>query len=374
MYERQFVSILQKRINEKAPFMQFVLGPRQVGKTTGLEQLLAKLKTPYHFVFVEGELHPDANWLRLQWQKALLSDTLLVVDEIQKVENWNETLKSLWDQQRNNKKLKCIFLGSSTLNLVRGLSESLAGRIEIIPVFHWNYLESKQIYKGLTLDEFLEFGGYPKSYEYLKEKERFNSYVTQSIVKNVIEKDILLNHNVKKPALFKQTVELLAQYPSQEISYTKLLGQLQEGGNVEVIKYYIQLLKESFLFYPLEKYSPKGVKTKASSPKILPACPALVSSLSEQNVFHGHLFEMIVGNELLKCTEKLYYWRDGQYEVDFVAVKNKKLFAIEVKSGKSKHSKSLEVFLTKHPKAKPILVDKDIYLTLCENPDLIFEL
>ncbi len=349
--EMPFVPELLSRVEENRPLMQFLIGPRQVGKTTGIEQVIQKYKGPTHYKLVEGELQPNASWLRLEWQKAqsLGSDALLIIDEIQKIENWAEILKSLWDENKKNKKhLKCVFLGSSSLNLQKGIHESLTGRYELIRAYHWDFIKSQKLAPNLTLEEYLRFGGYPGSYQFLKKPERFQSYIRDSIVKNVIEKDILLNHTVKKPALFKQCAQLLASYPAQEISYTKLLGQLQEGGNVELVKYYMQLLEGACLFLGLQKYSPKATLKKGSSPKVLPLCPALVEVLSEEEVAKGRLLEMAVGSKLNEIADYVYYWREGSYEVDYIVQINKKLFAIEVKSGQRKHSESLKKFSQKN--------------------------
>lgn len=376
MIERKFVKEILTRVKEKSPLMQFVIGPRQVGKTTGIEQLLKKYKKKHHYALVEGEFENSGSWLRLQWQMArdLGEGALLVIDEVQKVHDWAETLKSLWDSSLKNKeKIKCIFLGSSSLNLQKGLNESLAGRFEIIHVHHWDFYESLKIAPSLTLERFLEVGGYPKAYDYLKNPKRFKSYIKDSLVRNVIEKDILLNNNIKKPELFKQTIELLANYPSQEISYNKLLGQLQETGNVEIIKNYISIFESAFLVRSLQKYHAKATLTKASSPKILPTCGALVFALSFNPIEKGRLFEMAVGNELFGIVDQLYYWKEENYEVDFIALFDKKLFAIEVKSGRKKQSKSLSFFMEKFPKAIPIIIDQDQFLKLTTKKEKFFD-
>lgn len=376
MMERSFVEVLLSRVNEKAPLMQFVVGPRQVGKTTGIEQLLKKYKKKYHYALVEGEFENSSSWLRLQWQKSLdLGEgSLLVVDEVQKITDWAETLKSLWDSGLKNKqKNKCIFLGSSSLNLQKGLNESLAGRFEVIQVHHWDFAESKAISPSITLEEYLEVGGYPKAYEYIQSSKRFKSYIKNSLVRNVIEKDIFLNNNIRKPELFKQTIELLANYPAQEISYNKLLGQLQESGNVEIIKYYISIFENAFLIRSLQKFHSKATLTKASSPKILPACGALVFALSFKPIEKGRLFEMAVGNELFNVVDQLYYWKEENYEVDFVAVLDKKVYAIEVKSGRKKQSKSLTVFLNKFPNAIPVVIDPEQFLKLTALKETFFK-
>lgn len=356
-----FVRELLDRLQEPHPLMQFIVGPRQVGKTTGVEQILSKYPGPTHYKLVEGELNTDTSWLRLQWQRAqgMGPTTLLVIDEVQKINNWAEALKSLWDESRKNKKIvRCIFLGSSSLNLQKGIHESLAGRYELTRVFHWDIINSRKLVPDLSVSDYLRFGGYPGSYQFLKKRERFQSYVRDAIVKNVIEKDILLNHTVKKPALFKQCAQLLASYPAQEISYTKLLGHLQESGNIELVKYYLQLLEGAYLFMGLQKYSPKATLKKSSSPKILPLCPALVEALVEEQISQGRLLEMAVGSKLYEISDQVYYWREGSYEVDYIVKINKKLYAVEVKSGRKKHSQSLEVFMRKNKKIPSVIVDE----------------
>lgn len=357
--ELPFVDLLSKRLKEREPLMQFVVGPRQVGKTTGVEQVVAKVKTPYHYILVEGP--QTGAWLKEQWWYALsLSDyPLLVVDEIQKVENWAETLKYLWDQTKKDKKqIKCVFLGSSSLAISQGAGESLAGRLELIQVPHWNFETSQRLLPSLSLEQFLRMGGYPGSSAFASDRERWAQYIRSSVVEAVLTKDIFSVATVKKPALFRQLVDLLASYPAQEVSYTKLLGQLQESGNVEIIKHYLQLLDGAFLFRSLEKYSPKKVLQKASSPKIIPMCPALIEALAPE-VDAGRRFEAYVGSQLLLLGGELYYWREGSYEVDFVYKSpSGKSFAVEAKSGKKKHSASLEKLLERFSGVEPLIVDQ----------------
>jgi predicted AAA+ superfamily ATPase len=376
MLELPFVGELETRFIEKTPLMQFVVGPRQVGKTTGVEQFLEKYKGPFHYKLVEGELNANSSWLRLQWQTALGlgTDALLVIDEIQKIYQWAETLKTLWDLNRKSKiKLKCLFLGSSSLHLQKGVSESLTGRYELIRVPHWDFLQSLSIADHMSLSQYLSYGGYPGSYSFLTKPERFKSYIRDSIVKNVLEKDILLNHTIKNPALFRQAVELFANYPAQEISYTKLLGQLQEKGNVEIVKHYLELLDGAFLFKAISKFSNSSVVQKSSSPKIIPLCPALVFALAESEPPLGRVFEMAVGSFLNTFVDRLYYWRHGDFEVDYVAVIDKNIFGIEVKSGRKKHSQGPEQFLKKFPKAKGFIVDQQNFETLLRKKKDFFK-
>jgi uncharacterized protein len=314
----------------------------------------------------------DRSWLLEQWQKAQLqgSGTLLIIDEIQKIPNWSETLKALWD--RNPRMLRVVVLGSSSLQLQTGLTESLAGRFELTRVFHWSYSESKDAF-GYDLERFLLYGGYPGSVPYEEDYDRWYTYLKDSIVEAVIGKDILLNRKVGNPALFRQAFEILCHYPAQEISYTKLLGQLQDRGNTDLIKYYLELYSGAFLVHSLDKYSAKGWLTRSSSPKIIISCPALYTMTVGPHVLadperRGWLFELAVGAQLLQLPGELYYWREKNDEVDFVYRYQGKLHAVEVKSGRKKTAKGLDAFMSNFPDARPVILTPDNFLLFSQNP------
>lgn len=371
-YERPFVAKLEKRLLAERPLIQVLVGPRQVGKTTGIRQLLARYSQNNHYANADDLLVADRTWLLEQWQKAqLLGDgTLLVIDEIQKIPNWSETLKSLWD--RNSGALRVVVLGSSSLQIQTGLTESLAGRFEMTRIYHWTYAELKNAF-GYDLERYLLYGGYPGSVHYEDEYDRWYAYLKDSIVEAVIGKDILLNRKVGNPALFRQAFEILCRYPAQEISYTKLLGQLQDKGNTDLIKYYIELYAGAFLIHPLEKYSAKGWLTRSSSPKILVSCPALYTMTEGPGALddperRGRVFELAVGAQLLQLPGELYYWREKNAEVDFVYRYQGKLYAIEVKSGRRKSTKGLEAFMKHFADARPVIISTDNFPLFSENP------
>lgn len=371
-YERPFVAQLEKRLFAEQPLIQVLVGPRQVGKTTGMRQLLARYPGKNHYANADDLLVTDRTWLLEQWQKArLLGDvTLLVIDEIQKIPNWSETLKSLWD--KNPRGLHVVVLGSSSLQIQTGLTESLAGRFEMTRIYHWNYTELRSAF-GYDLERFLLYGGYPGSVAYEEEYDRWYAYLKDSIVEAVIGKDILLNRKVGSPALFRQAFEILCRYPAQEISYTKLLGQLQDKGNTDLIKYYIELYAGAFLVHPLEKYSAKGWLTRSSSPKILISCPALYTMTEGPRVLddperRGRVFELVVGAQLLQLPGELYYWREKNAEVDFVYRYQGKLYAIEVKSGRRKSAKGLDAFMKHFADACPVIISTDNFPLFSEDP------
>ena len=362
---------LSQNLQTSPGFIQVILGPRQVGKTTSILHFLEhEYRGEYFFRSADDVFHAGHEWLREQWQQARLKQALLVIDEIQKVENWAEAVKSLWDEDKRKKKpIRCVLLGSSSLELQRGLTESLTGRFQLIKAFHWNFHESQEGY-GLSFAEFLKFGGYPGSYP-LRHQENWASYLKTSILETVIEKDILKNHTVKSPSLFKQAFEILISYPAQEISYTKLLGQLQDKGNTDLIRHYIRLYEGAFLLKALEKYSAKALKVRSSSPKILPLCPAFFYSniLDDYSgTERGRALELVVGAQLVRTGCELYYWRDGQDEVDFVLQKGKMLWAIEVKSGRKKNGRGLEAFLGKFKNARAVVITLENYQEFEKEP------
>jgi len=372
-YERAFVAQLEKRLRgEPPPLIQVLVGPRQVGKTTGLRQLLARAADKYHYANADDLLVTDRTWLLEQWQKALLlgDGTLLVIDEIQKIPNWSEALKSLWDQ--HPRRLRVVVLGSSSLQIQTGLTESLAGRFELIRIYHWTFTELKDAF-GYDLERYLLYGGYPGAVAYEDDYDRWYAYLKDAIVEAVIGKDILLNRKVANPALFRQAFEILCRYPAQEISYTKLLGQLQDKGNTDLVKYYLELYAGAFLIYSLGKYSAKGWLTRTSSPKILTACPALYTMTAGTGALadpeqRGRIFELAVGAELLQLPGELFYWREKNAEVDFIYRYQGRLYALEVKSGRKKSAKGLEAFMKHFPEAHPVILTPDNFPLLSEDP------
>lgn len=373
--KRLFVQTLSNRFKESAPLIQAVIGPRQVGKTTGILQFLKSYNGHHHYISADAILNPGREWLLEQWQTALLkgNNTLLAIDEIQKIPNWADTIKQLWDKQKTQTgNILLLLSGSSSLSLEHGMTESLAGRLEVIYVPHWDYHESKELV-DLSLESYLRFGGYPKSYDFLDDIDRWQNYLTSSIIDRVIDKDILQYAAVKKPALFRQAFELVCCYPAQEISYRKLLGQLQDKGNTDLIKYYLSLFEGAFLIKTLQKYHNQPFKKKSSSPKIIPLAPCFHTIFNTKDDKMAFVFESTVGAKLLQIASKLFYWRHDSHEVDFIMTWRKKLFAIEVKSGKSRRKSGLEAFQKEYPESIAIIISQDNYLEFITNPILFFE-
>ena len=361
---REFSKKLEARLQERLNFIQVVTGPRQVGKTTGLRQIAQRWKGAVHLVSADEMAPPSADWVELNWKiaRGMGEGTLLVIDEIQKVPGWSERVKRLFDEDRESRSLKVVLLGSASLLMQKGMSESLAGRYEVIHAGHWSLPECRESF-GWGLKEFLKFGGYPAAAELCGEFARWRDFINHSIIEPVLLRDLLSLAVVNKPALFRQGFQLCLAYPAMEISLQKILGQLQDTGNVTTIKHYLDLFEGAFLIKTLQKYSGSELKKRGSSPKIVPLNTALVNARKDSfpkdqdTEWMGRLFECAVGAELCRRYDGVTYWREGGAEVDFIVKTPNELIAIEVKSGRVKRMDGLERFCQRYKEARPMVFD-----------------
>lgn len=363
MYERIHLKELTGRIKERRKFIQVIMGPRQVGKTTLVMQLIAKTDLGYHFASADSVPISDSLWLQQQWEIARLKiknspvkEFLLVIDEIQKVTNWSEKVKLLWDTDtREHTNIKVILLGSSRLLLQEGLTESLAGRFETTYMGHWSFDEMHSTF-GWSPDEYAWFGGYPGSADLIKNETRWKAYVSNSLIETSISKDILMLSRVAKPALMKVLFEIGCHYSGQILSYTKIMGQLQDAGNTTTLSHYLHLLDTAGLLTGFEKYAADIVRKRSSSPKFQVHNTALISAQRQETFSEirsnpaewGRIVESAVGahllNNALSEQFKVYYWRDRDQEVDFVLEYKNQIVGLEIKSGAKQSSSGMAAF------------------------------
>lgn len=380
---RSFTKTLTARLANPINFIQVVVGPRQVGKSTGIAQFQRTFSGPIHHATADQMVPPDGAWVREQWlrARALGSGAVLIIDEIQKVPRWSEIVKILFDEDRGTRDLRVVLLGSSSLTLQHGLTESLAGRFELIKVPHWSFTEHHRAF-GLTFEQFLQMGGYPafSSQEWVEDSVRWQSAIRDSVIEPVISRDIMSQVTISKPALFRQTFELAVSSPAQVVAFKKLLGQLQETGNATTIKNYLEIFERSFLIKLVGRYSGSRLRQRTSSPKIIPLAPALSHAFGDPLRVHhnrewkGQIVESIVGAHISRGRGQLFYWQENDYEVDFILELNNRTFAIEVKSGKPRRAKSIGAFLKKYPNVTPITFhEENIQQFLSqEDPDSFF--
>lgn len=376
MFERTEIQVLKKRMNEPRKFIQVIMGPRQVGKTTLVNQLIAKLSFPAEYVSADAVHSISGGWIDQVWESARLKmqirnahEYLLVIDEIQKIANWSETVKKLWDEDsRQNLQLKVILLGSSRLLIQKGLTESLAGRFETCYMTHWTLDEMEQAF-GWDPDTYAWFGGYPGSAELIADEARWKAYIRDSLIETSISRDILMLTRIDKPALMKNLFELGCLYSGQILSYTKMQGQLQDAGNTTTLSHYLHVLGTAGLLGGIEKYAFTSIRQRSSSPKLQVLNNALLSAQKKEHLTEihikpekwGRIIESAVGSHLLnqsvRSSFSLYYWRDRQDEVDFVIENQGKIVAIEVKSTYTKTTRGMDAFRSKFNPHKIYQID-----------------
>lgn len=376
MKKRPVYKELLARLQEPRKFIQVLLGPRQVGKTTLALQAVKEIDKPTHYVSADLATLQDLSWIRQQWEIARQKSDpqkggVLILDEVQKISNWSDMIKALWDEDtRNGVALTVLLLGSSPWLVQKGLSESLAGRFEIIPVRHWSFLEMKETF-GWSCDQYLYFGGYPgaASLANLEDPARWMNYINDSLIEMTISRDILLMSQINKPILLRRLFQLGCLYSGQILSYSKMLGQLQDAGNTTTLAHYLDLLSGAGLISGLQKFANHEMRQKGSSPKFCVYNTALMSAQKGKSFYEakkdssywGRLTESAVGSHLLNEKNlELFYWREGDQEVDFVARRGNTMIAIEVKSGADplKHS-GIDLFCEKFQPAKVYLVGKE---------------
>lgn len=363
MYKRAEYQTIKSRLEEPRKFIQVVMGARQIGKSTVVKQVLKDLDVPFQFYSADNVPATNNAWISDCWSAVRSlkksngwESVILVIDEIQKIANWSEAVKKEWDSDSfNDINIKVLLLGSSRVLLEKGLSESLAGRFEEIRMSHWGYTEMNEAF-GLSLEQYIFFGGYPGAASLIGDEERFQQYIQSAIIEATINKDILMDTPISKPALLKQTFELGAAYSGELLSLNKMLGSLQDAGNTATLAGYINLLSESGMLCGLQKYSIDQARRKASIPKLQVynnALKMIYNGLTfEQAIIDrrawGRIFESGIGAYLVSQAFirrfEVFYWRERNDEVDFILRKNKSVVAIEIKSNAEKRTDGLDKF------------------------------
>ena len=384
MYKRSIFQNIMKRMMESRAFIQVLAGPRQVGKTTLALQIKESLSFPAHYASADEPTLRDILWIEQQWEIARLlyqkksnpNGVLLILDEVQKIPLWSDIVKKLWDEDSiSDINIKVIILGSSTLLIQTGLSESLAGRFELIYISHWGLNECREAF-GWTLNQFIYFGGYPGAAMLIDDQERWARYILDSIIETSISRDIMLMARIHKPALLRRVFELGCKYSNYVLSYQQMVGQLQDAGNVHTLAHYLGLLSTAGLVTGLQKFSTVPHRHKSSSPKLQVLNTALASAPShhtfeeaqEDPEFWQRLIESAVGAHLINSSlgtqTEIFYWKEGNKEVDFVIEKGNRFVAVVVNTGRKRNIyPGIDEFTNKFkPKKRLIVGDKGMPL------------
>ena len=378
-FQREQLRTLLARLQEPAGRLTLVAGPRQVGKTTLIQQALERSVRPSLYVPIDDprSIAPadlpgveasdgfpqqlrvgqrDGEWLERVWQHARVEASrsgeglVLALDEIQDVPDWSRVVKGLWDADRRDRvPLQVILAGSAPLLMQRGLSESLAGRFETIHLAHWSYTEMAEAF-GYDLDQYVYFGGYPGASAYVSDQARWVSFIETAMIEPNIERDILAMERVDKPALLKQLFDLGTEYSGQVLPYNKMLGQLHDAGNTTTLARYLELLEMGGLIAGLQMYLGGHGSLRRKSPKLNVLNTALMAAKSgytfaearADRTYWGRLVESAAGAHLWNTASswnRVCYWRERDSEVDFVLERGRRVVAFEIKSGTRRASR-----------------------------------
>lgn len=375
MFERSQVSTLAARMAGDGTWtMQFVVGPRQTGKSTMVAQAIKRSGVVSHFVSSDEATVADAAWIEREWAvartmaKSSGGPVVFCIDEVQGVPGWARCVKALYDRdRREGTPVRAVLSGSSSLLLHKGMEDSLMGRFEIIPSAQWTLSECREAF-GFSLEEFVYFGGYPGAAPFSSDEARWRSYMRDAIVEPTISKDVLEMGSVRKPAIMRNLFRLGCAYSGQELSYSKMLGQLDGKGNTDTIAGYLDLLGKAGMLSGIQKFSDKETAKRRSSPRLMVHDTSLMTSMSDKGratllgdpATRGRLVESAVGAYLLERSVaegfEVMWWRDRTKEVDFVLRDGPSLSAIEVKSGGESEQSGMAEFLDRHPGARRIVV------------------
>ncbi|MCX5817191.1 MAG: ATP-binding protein [Proteobacteria bacterium] len=366
-------STLYAELSHPTTVIHAMIGPRQVGKTTIARQIQESINISTIYATADSPVPLDTTWIETQWRRAIADGTasgapvILILDELQKVRGWSETLKLLWDSRPAFPEVRVLILGSSALLMQEGLSESLAGRFFLHRCNHWGYLECRDAFNW-SLEQWIYFGGYPGAAAFIDNETSWKRYITDSLIETVLARDVMQMSKVAKPVLLRHLFALAATLPAQFVSYTKMLGQLHDAGNTTTLAHYLKLLEYAFLASGLELFSRGLQRKRGSSPKLVLWNNALVNALStrsfsyslDDTIWWGRLVENAVGahlcNNLNSVEYTITYWREGDHEVDFVVSRGRDIWAIEVKSGRSGKAVGLTRFRNRYPDAHVLLV------------------
>lgn len=375
MIRRNQLEIVKSRMNETRKFIQVLMGPRQVGKTTMMKQLTEEVLIDTISVSADGVINSNWLWIQQIWENARIqlknstkNELILIIDEIQKLDNWSEIVKEQWDfDTKENNNIKVILLGSSRLMIQKGLTESLAGRFEVTYVGHWSFSEMEEAF-GWSVNQYIYYGAYPGAASLIHEEERWKNYIKDSLIETSISKDILMLTRVDKPAVLKRLFELGCLYSGQILAYTKLLGELQDAGNTTTLSHYLTLLSDSGLLGATEKYAGNVIRKRASKPKFQVFNSALLTAqddltyekaLSNSKIW-GRLAESAIGahliNNAITNNYTVYYWREKNDEVDFILERKNTLIALEVKTGRRAENNGMRVFAQTFKPKKVLLI------------------
>ena len=368
--KRSLLSTLQNELIKTNKGL-IIYGPRQVGKTTLINDLLNEFK--WNTLFLNGDQR--GSWWELLTSRELSKLTLLVsgydavfIDEAQRIPEIGLSLKIILD---NFPKLKVIVTGSSSLDSASKISEPLTGRIYSYKLFPISQRELRGIntpYEMETqIEERLIYGSYPETFSL--EGVLAKSKYLQNLVDTYLYKDLLEFGDIRNSSKIHDLLKLLAFQIGNQVSLSELGNSLELSRTT--VDRYIDLLEKSFIIFRLSGFSRNLRKEVTKMDKIYfydtGVRNTIIGNLNLLNSRDdvGKLWENFLITERMKKLQyeqkifSLYFWRlSSGAEMDLIEEVEGKLHGFEFKYGK-KVVKPPNSWATGYPTATATLINQD---------------
>jgi len=370
--------------------IQMLTGPRQVGKTTLLLELVRDFGARAIYRAADVEEVATPGWWSIQWEHALrlarTGKTLLIVDEIHSMPHWARVVKVAYDEVcREQLPLQIVISGSAALPLTTGARNELAGRFELLTLRHWTAWDISQAFH-LPPDEaaevYIRYGAFPGELTRRHDYARWREYILQAILDPALNRDLLLLDHIQKPALLRQINSIASAQPGEIISLQKLAAMLLEKGTLPTIAHYLAVLGEAYLLATLDKYSEREMRRRASPPKLVPLSNAFLTAYSDSEPptaaqdpkRWGHWLENACLAAAVNTGYQVSYWREEPHEVDMVVMGHGGRWAVEIKSGGfSLHDlHGLMAFVARYREFRPLIIGEEANRTAAERAGIDF--
>lgn len=351
-----------------------LLGPRRIGKTVFIQQVLEKMKEPY--ILLNGEDITTTDMLKkrstVNYKRILGNKKVLVIDEAQKIPDIGRILKLIVDEIKG---VKVIVTGSSTFDLTNKLGEPLTGRkitFNLYPLAQMEFAQAENVIQTkANLEERLVYGSYPELLQYNSNEEK-TEYLRE-IVNSYLLKDILAFDNIRNSSKLLDLLRLLAFQVGKEVSYHELGNQLSLSKNT--VERYMDLLSKVFVIYKLQGFSRNLRKEITKSSKwyfydngIRNTLIANHNPLNLRNDV-GELWENYMLAERIKYQSYKgmlvhnYFWRTyQQQEIDWIEERGGNLHAYEMKWNGTKKIKVPAAWKEAYRKASFEVITPNTYL------------
>ena len=388
LIKRNLYNDIKKHL--KAKEISIIIGPRQVGKTTLMMELLNSLKNDGKKVlFLNLDYEADKRFF--ESQDLLLSkikleigtDGYVFIDEIQRKDNAGLFLKGIYDSDLS---YKFIISGSGSLELKEKIQESLTGRkrlFELLPVTFKEFINYRTEYKyvnklntyfelenkntELLLNEYLSFGGYPRvvTENNLEEKRK----IIDEIYRSYIEKDIVNLLNIDRPDAFSLLIKILSSQIGRLLNYSQLAAAI--GISTITLKKYLYLAEKTYVIQTIGPYSGNSLKELTKSRTVYfydyglrnfsNDSFMLLQNQNECGFVFQNFIKNLIDEHLLWKNWILNFWRTtDKAEIDFVINKSSEIIPVEVKYTALNNltvKRSLRSFIEKYSPQRAFIIN-----------------